>query len=125
MIFCITPEPQLWGTDSGSTSWFLPHCSRRMLELYPRLAELRVRRVWRGSYPMTPDGQPIVGYAPGVENLMLAAGMCGQGFMIGPGLGLILAEVLALGRGARGGANGFILDQLRPDRNFDGMELLK
>jgi len=46
---------------------------------------------------MTPDGLPIVGYPEGAENFLQAVGMCGQGFMIGPGLGKILAESIASG----------------------------
>ena len=85
VVFCITPRPQLWGTDIDNTSSFLPLCARRMVELYPRLRDLKVRRTWRGMYPMTPDGQPIVGFSGGADNLLLAVGMCGQGFMLGPG----------------------------------------
>ena len=73
---------------------------------------------------MTPDGQPIVGYAPGVENLILAAGMCGQGFMLGPGLGSVLSEVILEGSGAASGEYGFILEQLSPRRDFGAMERL-
>lgn len=119
IVFCITPNPQIWGTDIDNTSWFLPRCGRRMIELYPRLANLKVRRTWRGMYPMTPDGQPIVGYAREAENLLLAVGMCGQGFMIGSGLGKILSEVIAEGK------RDPILEQLTPYRKFDGMEMLK
>jgi sarcosine oxidase subunit beta len=125
VVFCITPKPQAWGTDIDSTSSFLPLCARRMLELYPRLRDLRVRRTWRGTYPMTPDGQPIVGYAREAGNLLLAVGMCGQGFMIGPGLGKILSEVIADGSGAVAGKHASILDQLTPYRKFEGMEMLK
>jgi len=129
IVFCITPKPQIWGSDIDSTSSFLPLCSRRMTQLYPRLASLKVRRTWRGMYPMTPDGQPIVGYAREAENLLLAVGMCGQGFMLGLGLGKILAEVIAEGAGtaasASSGKYGFILDQLTPYRKFAGMEMLE
>jgi len=125
VVFCITPRPQIWGTDTDNTSGFLPLCARRMLELYPRLRHLRVRRTWRGMYPMTPDGQPIVGYAREADNLLLAVGMCGQGFMLGPGLGRILSEVIAAGERDYRGEYRFILDQLAPYRKFEGMELLK
>jgi sarcosine oxidase, subunit beta len=121
VVFCITPRPQLWGTDIDSTSSFLPLCARRMLELYPRLRSLKVRRTWRGMYPMTPDGQPIVGYPREAENMLLATGMCGQGFMIGPGLGRILSEVIVDGPEK----HASILEQLTPYRKFEGMELLK
>jgi sarcosine oxidase subunit beta len=124
VVFCITPRPQIWGADTDGTSSFLPLCARRMTELYPRLAGLKVRRTWRGMYPMTPDGQPIVGYAREADNLLLAAGMCGQGFMLGLGLGKILAEVIAGGVRSGEGSYGLILDQLTPDRRFEGMEML-
>jgi hypothetical protein len=58
--------------------------------MQPRLANIRVRRTWRGLYPMTPDGFPIVGWAKEVEGYLLAVGMCGQGLMLGPGLGELL-----------------------------------
>ena len=97
VVFCITPKPQLWGNDTDNTSGFLPLVLKRMIDLYPRLRNLKVRRTWRGMYPMTPDGLPILGYPKECSNFMLAVGMCGQGFMLGPGLGAILADVLANG----------------------------
>jgi sarcosine oxidase subunit beta len=126
VVFCITPRPQVWGMDSDNTSSFLPLCVRRMLELYPRLRNLKVRRTWRGMYPMTPDGLPIVGYVREAENFLLAVGMCGQGFMIGPGLGKILSEVISAGPGSAAEAEyAFIFEELAPYRKFEGMEMLK
>jgi len=121
LVFCITPKPSIWGVNKASTSTFLPLCVRRMLELYPRLGSLKVRRTWRGMYPMTPDGQPIIGYAREAENLLLAVGMCGQGYMIGIGLGRVLASVIA----DRTKEFDFIFEQLSPYRKFEGMEKLE
>mgnify|MGYP000845359682 CR=1 FL=1 len=121
VVFCITPKPNIWGTDTDNTSTFLPLVIRRMLELYPRLRNLRIRRTWRGLYPMTPDGFPIIGYTNEIKNLFLAVGMCGQGFMIGPGLGLIASEIIA----DKSEKFNFILDQLTLYRNFSGVEVLK
>ncbi len=129
VIFCITPRPQIWGRDKDSTSAFLPLCSRRMLELYPRLRNLKVRRTWRGMYPMTPDGLPIVGYPEGAANFLQAVGMCGQGFMMGPGLGKILAESIVSGGNFEHPAGatpyGFVFDELACSRGFEHVELLK
>ena len=61
VVFCITPDPPIVGMDMRETSVFLPQVCSRMVRLLPRLKNLRVRRVWRGLYPMTPDGSPIVG----------------------------------------------------------------
>ncbi|HAE86716.1 TPA: sulfurtransferase [Candidatus Marinimicrobia bacterium] len=121
VVFCITPEPPIKGKDCENTSEFLPMVSRRMVELYPRLRHLRVRRIWRGLYPMTPDGFPLVGWAPGFENYFLLAGMCGQGFMLGPGLGAITAEIFT----EQSTQYDHILHQLRPDRSFSQSEMLK
>ncbi len=46
---------------------------------------------------MTPDGVAVVGKAPDVEGFYLGIGMCGQGFMMGPGVGLNLASLIAKG----------------------------
>ncbi len=129
VVFCITPRPQVWGMDKDNTSNFLPLCASRMLELYPRLRNLKVRRTWRGMYPMTPDGFPIVGYLREAENFLQAVGMCGQGFMLGPGLGKILSEAILGGsRPSKPEGSteyGFVFEELQAYRKFDGMELLK
>jgi sarcosine oxidase, subunit beta len=70
--------------------------AQRMVDLMPRLANIKVRRTWRGLYPMTPDGSPIVGWARSVEGYLHAVGMCGQGFMLGPGVGALLVAHGAL-----------------------------
>jgi sarcosine oxidase, subunit beta len=121
VVFCITPRPPIVGKDTDNTSEFLPLVIKRMLSLYPRLRNLRIRRTWRGLYPMTPDGFPIVGYAKETENMFLAAGMCGQGFMIGPGLGQIISEIIA----DKNTKYDFITEQLSLYRNFTGTEMLK
>lgn len=92
-VFCITPEPPIKGTDSRSTSVFLPQVSRRMIKLFPKLKNLKVRRTWRGQYPATPDGFPIIGKTE-INGFILAVGMCGQGFMLGPGIGKLIARLL-------------------------------
>jgi sarcosine oxidase subunit beta len=117
VLFCITPHPAIWGTDRQETSIFLPQIARRMVKLMPRLRYLKIRRTWRGLYPMTPDGFPIVGKLPQLENYIFAVGMCGQGFMLGPGVGKILTRLLKNELEAQ---DHRILDDLRPGRNFSG-----
>ncbi len=122
LIFCITPNPCLWGTDTRETSGFLPLVAKRMVDLMPRLRNLRIRRTWRGLYPMTPDGFPIVGWTREVDGLLLAVGMCGQGFMLGPGLGELLARMVA---GTPLPEDAVTLPYLSPYREFKGQEKLK
>lgn len=120
VIFCITPRPKRMGTDQRSTSEFLPMVIPRMLNLYPRLRNLRVRRVWRGLYPMTPDAKPIVGYDRTVKGMFHAVGMCGQGLMLGPGLAEIMATAIHDGI-----EEPDVFEDLSPYRDFSGEELLK
>lgn len=122
VIFCITPSPQIWGMDRHETSSFLPMVARRMVELMPRLAGIRVRRTWRGMYPMTPDGSPIVGWAREAEGFVHAVGMCGQGYMLGPGVGELLARMV---QGTVTEADREVLAILSPERTYAGMERLK
>lgn len=97
IIFCYTPSELMVGEDRESTSEFLPIVTRRLIALVPRLRNMLVRRVWRGLYPMTPDGVAIVDRAPEPEGLFLAVGMCGQGFMMGPGVGRAMAALMVDG----------------------------
>ena len=93
VIFCLTPKHLMRGTASEATSVFLPQVAKRMVELFPKLANLKVRRTWRGQYPMTPDGFPIVGETKEFPEFINAIGLCGQGYMLGPGLGEILTRI--------------------------------
>jgi sarcosine oxidase subunit beta len=68
--------------------------ARRMVDLMPILSNIRVRRTWRGLYPMTPDGSPLVGRSEEISGYIMAIGMCGQGFMLGVGLGELLARLV-------------------------------
>lgn len=122
IIFCITPSPSIWGFDERETSEFLPMVSRRMIELMPRLKNIRVRRTWRGLYPMTPDGFPIVGWSREVQGFLLAVGMCGQGFMLGPGVAELLTRLIS---GKPGPDDEEILSYLSPYRKFVSEEKLK
>ena len=122
VLFCITPSPSIWGLDVRETSSFLPMVARRMVNLIPRLKNLRVRRTWRGLYPMTPDGFPVVGWTRELEGYMLAVGMCGQGFMLGPGLGELMARMVL---GTMDEADRETLSYLSPYREFVGQEKLK
>ncbi len=122
VVFCITPDPPIVGTDRRETSSYLPMIARRMVGLMPCLANIRVRRTWRGLYPMTPDGSPVVGRSKEIEGYIEAVGMCGQGFMLGPGVGLLLTRMLT---GRETEADAETLKELTPYRAFAGAEALK
>jgi len=115
VIFCYTPSPIIPGEDTRCTSEFLPIIAKRLLDLIPRFKHLIIRRLWRGLYPMTPDGLPIIGEASNVSGFYIAAGLCGQGFMMGPGIARNMAHYIA--RGAPY-LETYLFDALSPDRDF-------
>lgn len=121
LIGCQTPDPQIWGDLQTETSEFLPQICRRLIEVIPSLKNLRVRRTWRGTYPMTPDGSPILGEVADLEGYILAVGTCGQGFMLGPGVGQILCHLI---QGKLSVEEHACLHDLRLDRSFGDAEKL-
>ena len=122
LVFCLTPSPPIWGDDLRETSVFLPQVAQRLVALMPRLRHLRVRRTWRGIYPMTPDGSPLVGWSERAEGLLHAAGMCGQGFMLGPGVGSLVARMV---RRETTPEDAETLAAWAPQRAFVGQEALR
>ena len=122
VIFCITPDPPIIGKDKRETSVFLPQVCARMVNLLPRLKNLRVRRTWRGLYPMTPDGSPLIGWNRDVKGLLHATGMCGQGLMLAPGVSEVVARMIA---GETNESDDIILKEFSPYRKFEGEEALK
>jgi len=77
---------------------------------------------WVGLRPVTPDGLPVVGPAPGMEGLFVANGHAMLGLTLGPVTGKLLAEWIVEGQpplaaepGGAGG-HGVDLSALRPAR---------
>jgi sarcosine oxidase subunit beta len=93
-----------------------------MVGLMPKLTNIRVRRTWRGLYPMTPDGFPIVGRSRELDGYIFAVGMCGQGYMLGPGVGSLLTRMV---QDELMPEDAETLEELRPHREFGGEEKLK
>ncbi|MFO7675408.1 MAG: FAD-binding oxidoreductase [bacterium] len=117
-IGCYTPVPLVPGHDTSVTDEFLTEMPRRMVRLVPRLAGVKVLRQWAGSYEMSPDGNPICDRTP-VEGFFVAGGMSGHGFMFGPAVGRLMAELIDCGR------PHLPLDQFALDRDYGRAEAMK
>ena len=64
-----------------------------------------------------PDVVPIVDRVPGIPGLIMATGMCGHGFGIGPGFGRVVARMV------REQEPEHALDRFRFGRFSDGSRL--
>jgi sarcosine oxidase subunit beta len=97
----------------GSRLRFLTTLARELVQLAPRLAQVKVLRQWAGPYDVSPDGRPILGTAPGHPDLFLACGFVGHGFMMAPVMAKLYAEWLT------GGSRHPVFDECQLTR-FDG-----
>ncbi len=63
---------------------FLQAMARALTDIMPVLGNVKVVRQWAGPYDMSPDGDPIVGEAPGAPGFYVCCGCVGHGFMMAP-----------------------------------------
>ena len=67
----------------------------RVRKLFPALAGIQVAESWGGYVDCTPDSVPVISPVDGMAGFYLAAGCSGHGFGLGPGLGLLAAQLVA------------------------------
>ncbi|WP_118184486.1 NAD(P)/FAD-dependent oxidoreductase [Paraburkholderia phosphatilytica] len=70
---------------------------REACALLPGLADALLIRTWSGVEGETPDGNPIIGPSATTPRLLHAFGFCGGGFLLAPGVGELLADLVADG----------------------------
>ncbi len=79
--------------DPANTLRQMPQLHR----LLPAIARLNLIRTWSGVEGYLADGIPIMGPSAKVAGLFYAFGFCGHGFQLGPGVGDVMAELIATG----------------------------
>jgi glycine oxidase len=80
-------------SDSGRASIL-----ERAARLLPEMRRARVLRHMAALRPVTPDGIPIVGLAPGWENASLALGSGRKGVLLSAAIGRAAADLLTVGK---------------------------
>ena len=80
-----------------STYGFMKVSARKILELFPRFADVAVLRQWTGLIDMTPDHAPLLGEVPEVEGFFLNCGWGGHGLSAAPAAGKLLARWVLYG----------------------------
>ncbi|HEV3175905.1 MAG TPA: FAD-binding oxidoreductase [Stellaceae bacterium] len=89
-----------WGEMAAPprpTTPLLRHLSRRLAELFPKAAHVRVIRSWAGIVENTPDGRPVVDRLAEPSNVVLAT-MSSVGFGLSPASGRAIMELVRHGR---------------------------
>ena len=127
--------PDAWGTKrKWSGDEITPFEKMRVLDPKPNLKQVEtmrdnfakrfpvvgkpvIKHAWAGMIDAMPDIVPIVDRVPQMQGLIIATGMSGHGFGIGPGFGKILAEMV------QGKTPGHKMDRFRFSRFTDGSKL--
>ena len=65
--------------------------------LLPALRDALLIRTWSGVEGETPDSNPIIGASRTVPRLLHAFGFSGGGFLLAPGVGEVLADLVVHG----------------------------
>jgi len=72
----------------------LAHVLRSAIALLPCLADMTIIRSWTGLRPATRDGRPIIGRAPKLDRVWIAAGHEGLGVTTAFGTAQLLADLM-------------------------------
>jgi glycine/D-amino acid oxidase-like deaminating enzyme len=76
----------------------IQHIRRRLGELLPAAAQVRVRYQWCCFRPATTDGQPVIDRVTGLDNAWVSAGHDGTGLLMAPATGQALATWITTSR---------------------------
>ncbi len=92
----------------------LKSMTQRFAQLFPQVGKVSFKKTWAGMIDIMPDAVPIVDRIPAIEGLVVATGMSGHGFGIGPGMGRVIADLI------QGNDVGHNLHRFRYSRFSDG-----
>ncbi|MDU6389804.1 MAG: FAD-binding oxidoreductase, partial [Pantoea sp.] len=65
-----------------------------LVRAFPALEGIKIDHAWGGWIDTTPDLVPVIDEMPRVPGLFIASGFSGHGFGIGPGAGLLCAQLM-------------------------------
>jgi glycine oxidase len=94
------------GFDKSMTASGLAWLLESLNALCPALANAPLDRFWTGLRPASPDDLPIVGRAPGWDNVLIATGHHRNGIMLAPTTARIVADLVLHGKTEISGATG-------------------
>jgi glycine/D-amino acid oxidase-like deaminating enzyme len=73
---------------------FLRRAMGELKRRFPAFREARIVQAWAGFIDVTPDVVPVISEVDGLAGLVVATGLSGHGFGIGPGAGWLVADLV-------------------------------
>ncbi|WP_225772471.1 FAD-binding oxidoreductase [Inquilinus sp. Marseille-Q2685] len=80
-------------TPPKPSSPLLRNIGRRLMELFPKAAHVRMIRSWSGVIENTPDGRAVIDRMPGFDNAIVAT-MSSVGFGLSPASGHAIRDLI-------------------------------
>jgi len=112
-----SPFERMRVLDPAPEAARLRFVARDFATLFPQLGQVRLKLAWAGMIDAMPDVVPVVDQVEQVPGLVVATGMSGHGFGIGPGMGRVLCDLI------RGSEIGHSLSRFRLSRFSDGSRI--
>jgi glycine/D-amino acid oxidase-like deaminating enzyme len=103
--------------DPPANPRFVTRIQHLFSERFPTPGTPKITHAWAGMIDSMPDVVPVIDEAPALPGLVSATGMSGHGFGIGPGIGRVVADLVA------GKTPGHDLKRFRFSRFSDGSKL--
>jgi len=89
--------PAIGGSTARPSTQLLQNLSKRLVEMFPKAAHVRVIRSWAGIIENTPDGRPIIERLSEPDNLTVTT-MSSVGFGLSPATGHAIRDLVMDGR---------------------------
>jgi glycine/D-amino acid oxidase-like deaminating enzyme len=109
-LIMVCGQPPGESHDAAVEWGYLDDALEPTLQRLPQLRHRRITGAWAGIRPISADGQPVLGAAPGLEGYVVAGGLGAQGVARGPLVGRLVAEMVTTGHAS------LDLSAYRPDR---------
>jgi len=90
----VTPMERVRILDPTPDGKIIAETLRRAQDLLPALRQARPAQSWASFIDSTPDGVPVIDAVQSLPGFYLAAGFSGHGFVIGPGAGPLIADLV-------------------------------
>jgi glycine/D-amino acid oxidase-like deaminating enzyme len=113
----VSPFERVRTLDPAPDAHLVAKGIERLVAAYPSLAGIRPAHAWGGFVDMTPDAIPVIAPITSRPGLFVATGFSGHGFGVGPGAGMLMADLV------RGDTPSVDPKPFRYERMIDGTDL--
>lgn len=89
-----TPFETVRVLDPAPVDSILEEAKVNLARNFPAFRNMEIVESWGGLVDVMPDAVPVISHVPGVPGLVIASGMSGHGFGLGPGTGRLAADLV-------------------------------